>query len=158
MLRIFSAFFILLFFFLFIGCLQPKNKKEVSNTSEIIKTDEAFSAMSKKQGMKKAFIEYMDDDAVLLRPHHPPIVGADAIEFLSQSNDTAFTLTWKPSGGEISSAGDMGFTYGIYLLQLEDTSMSGTYVSIWKKQKDSKWKFVLDTGNEGINNNDTLSQ
>ena len=83
--------FITFFFFLFIGCLQPKNKKDLSNTDDIIKTDEAFSEMSKERGMKKAFIEYMDDDAVLLRPHHPPIVGADAIEFLSQSNDTAFT-------------------------------------------------------------------
>jgi ketosteroid isomerase-like protein len=33
---------------------------------------------------------------------------------------------------------------------LKDTVLRGTYVSVWKKQKDGKWKFMLDTGNEGI--------
>jgi ketosteroid isomerase-like protein len=31
-----------------------------------------------------------------------------------------------------------------------DTFFAGTYVSIWKKQPDGKWKFILDSGNEGI--------
>jgi len=154
--RIFPLFLIVIFCLLSIGCLNAKKKKEISAAAdEIIKTDEAFSAMSKEQGMKKAFIEYMDDEGILLRPGHPPIVGADAIDYLSQSNDTAFTLTWKPSAAEVSSSGDLGFTYGIYLLQLPDTSFAGTYVSIWKKQRDNKWKFILDTGNEGINNSPT---
>jgi hypothetical protein len=26
----------------------------------------------------------------------------------------------------------------------------GTYCTVWKKDKDKKWKFVLDTGNEGL--------
>ena len=124
---------------------------------EIIKADEAFSNMSRKQGMKKAFLEYIDDDGILLRPNHPPIIGADAIDFLSQANDTSYTLTWKPHAAEASSSGDLGFTYGVYSLMLPDTILSGTYVSIWKKQIDGRWKFVLDTGNEGIKN-DNASQ
>jgi ketosteroid isomerase-like protein len=32
----------------------------------------------------------------------------------------------------------------------KDTVIYGTYTSIWKKEKNGKWKFVLDTGNEGI--------
>ncbi len=138
------------------GCNEPKKKNISAGKSEVIKTDEAFSNMSRQNGMKKAFIEYIDNEGILLRPNHPPIIGADAIEFLSQANDTAYTLTWKPSGGEVSAAGDLGFTYGIYTLSLPDTTLYGTYVSIWKKQEDDKWKFVLDTGNEGIN--DSIGQ
>ncbi len=152
--KVFFTFLVAAFCLQCIGCFRSGKKKDISTvTDEIIKTDEAFSVMSKQKGMKKAFIEYMDDEGILLRPGHPPIVGADAIEYLSQSNDTAFTLTWKPSAAEVSSSADLGFTYGIYLLQLHDTSLSGTYVSIWKKQKDNTWKFILDTGNEGIKNN-----
>jgi len=49
----------------------------------------------------------------------------------------------------------MGYTYGIYALALNqnDSLSFGTYVSIWKKQKDGTWKFVLDSGNEGLNIN-----
>ncbi len=130
---------------------NPKQKNISSFKNEIIKTDEAFSNMSRQSGMKKAFIEYMDDEGILLRPNRPPVIGADAIEFLSQANDTAYKLTWKPSGVDVSEGGDLGFSYGIYTLSLPDTTLYGTYVSIWKKQEDGKWKFVLDTGNEGIN-------
>ena len=151
MIKLIATFFWPVIFCLSLaGCIEPKRENISSAKSEIIKTDEAFSSMSRQNGMKKAFIEYMDDEGILLRPNHPPIIGADAIEFLSLTNDTAYTLIWKPSGGEVSAAGDLGFTYGIYTLSLSDTTLYGTYVSIWKKQKDGKWKFVLDTGNEGI--------
>jgi ketosteroid isomerase-like protein len=132
------------------GCSERKKDNTELIKEQLLKTDEAFSNMSRKQGMKKAFLEFIDDDGILLRPGHPPIVGADAIDFLSQANDSAYTLTWKPHAAEASSSGDLGFTYGVYLLMLPDTTLSGTYVSIWKKQNDGKWKFVLDTGNEGI--------
>ena len=100
--------------------------------------------------MKKAFIEYIDNEGILLRPDHPPIVGADAIDFLSQVNDSSYTLTWNPGGGELAASADLGYTYGVYKLEMRDSVLRGTYVSIWKKQKDGRWKFVLDSGNPGI--------
>ena len=65
-------------------------------------------------------------------------------------NDSSYTLTWNPGGGEIATSDNLGYTYGIYKLATKDTIFRGTYVSIWKKQKDGKWKFVLDSGNPGI--------
>ena len=122
----------------------------VKSTAEIIQADEAFSDLSKTQGMKRAFIEYIDNEGILLRAGHPPIVGANAIDFLSQVNDSPYTLTWSPAGAGIAASDDLGYSYGIYRLGLKDTVLRGTYVSIWKKEKDGKWKFVLDSGNEGI--------
>jgi ketosteroid isomerase-like protein len=120
------------------------------SADEIINADKAFSDMSRQVGMKKAFLEYIDNNGVLLRPNHLPIVGADAIDYLSQSNDTDYTLSWKPAKAEIAQSGDLGFSYGVYEFTTKDTTLKGTYVSIWKKQKDGDWKFVLDCGNEGI--------
>jgi hypothetical protein len=81
-----------------------------------------------------------------------PIAGANAIDFLIQQNDTSYTLTWQPHNAVVSLAADFGYTYGIYSLQPKtiDTILYGTYVNIWKKQSDGSWKFVLDSGNEGI--------
>jgi ketosteroid isomerase-like protein len=142
--------FLFLIFLSASSCKTKIKKTKAVTPYEMIKADEDFSNLSKKEGMKKAFIEYIDNEGILLRPNHPPIAGADAIDFLSQVNDSAYILTWKPGGGEIASSGDMGFTYGIYNLEIKDTVLKGTYVSVWKKQPDGKWKFVLDCGNEGI--------
>ena len=151
MIKVIFNSFCYLFFFLFLtGCSGKKTINGSVAKQEMINTDIAFSDYSNKHGMKKAFIEYIDDDGVLLRPDHLPIVGADAIDFLTQQNDSSYTLTWEPSFAAISSSADLGYTYGIYKLEMKDTVSRGTYVSIWKKQPDGKWKFVLDTGNEGI--------
>jgi ketosteroid isomerase-like protein len=139
------------FFFLpLISCKQKDTLSKKRPTEEIIKADEAFSDLSKKEGMKRAFIEYIDNEGILLRPGHSPIIGANAIDFLSQVNDSSYTLTWSPAGAGIAASEDMGYSYGIYKLELKDTVLRGTYVSVWKKQKDGKWKFILDSGNEGI--------
>ena len=132
------------------GCPTSKINKEAAWRNEIIKTDKDFSAASKSEGIKNAFIEFMDDEGVLLRPNYPPLIGANAIEYLTETNDSSYTLTWQPSASEVSASGDLGYSFGIYNLQFQDSTLYGTYVSIWKKQKDGKWKFVLDTGNDGI--------
>jgi len=140
------------------GCQQPKkNTTNVVNEKiALMKTDQEFSEMSVAKGMKQAFIEYIDSNGVLLRPGHLPIVGASAIDFLIQQNDTGYTMNWQPQNAFVSQSADLGYTYGVYALQPTtiDTIIYGTYVSIWKKQNDGKWKFVLDTGTEGIDSTD----
>lgn len=140
------------------GCSQPhKDASDAVNEKiALMKTDQAFSQLSVEKGMKEAFIEYIDSNGVLLRAGHLPIVGANAIDFLIQQDDTGFVLNWQPQNAVVSKSADLGYTYGVYALQPNtvDTVIYGTYVSIWKKQGDGKWKFVLDTGNEGIDSTD----
>jgi ketosteroid isomerase-like protein len=114
--------------------------------------DRAFSKMSEEKGMKNAFLEYIDSNGVLLRSNHLPIVGADAIDYLIQQNDSTYILKWEPRNGTVAHSGELGYTYGIYALKPtdKDTIIYGTYVSIWKKDSKGNWKYVLDSGNEGI--------
>ena len=112
--------------------------------------DIVFSDLSAKKGMKTAFLQYLDSNAILLRPAHYPIIGKDAREFFQKIKDSFFSLTWKPENAELASSGELGYTYGIYTFHDKDTTFQGTYVSIWKKQRDGSWKYVLDTGNPGV--------
>lgn len=152
---------ILLFSVTLIACNDNTNKKKhvaAFDKLDMMNTDRAFSKMSEEKGMKAAFIEYLDSNGILLRPNHLPIAGAEAIDYLLQQNDTDYTLTWEPRNGMVARSGDLGYTYGVYALRptQKDTVLYGTYVSIWKKEKDGKWKFVLDAGNEGIGDNTEL--
>ena len=119
---------------------------------KMIEADKAFSAMSVEKGMKNAFLEYIDSNGVLLKPNRYPIIGADAIDYLIQMDDSSYTLEWQPKFGAVAASGDLGYTYGLYALKPKnkDTTIYGTYISIWKKQSDGSWKFVLDSGNEGL--------
>ncbi|MEO6638243.1 MAG: DUF4440 domain-containing protein [Ginsengibacter sp.] len=135
----------------FWSCKEPaKPEPKPTSVNEIINADMEFSDMSNQSGMKNAFIDYVDNEGILLRPHHLPVKGADAIDFLSQVNDTSYKVSWVPEGAQIAKSGDLGFTYGIYTLESGDTTLKGTYVNVWKKQADGKWKFVMNTSNEGI--------
>src|SRR4051794_14442381 len=125
---------------------QPKPAPE----EELVRVDKAFSEMSRQKGMKAAFLAYIDDRGVLLRKNSYPLIGQQAKDLVKKMNDSSFSLTWEPSFASVAQSGELGYTYGIYTSKLKDTAAQGTYVTIWKKQKDGSWKFVLDTGNEGL--------
>src|SRR6185312_159539 len=115
------VFAVLLFItLLFFSCDQKKEPKQQASIHEILNADISFSDMSRRIGMKKAFLQYIDNEGVLLRPGHLPLAGAEAIDFLSQLSDTAYTLSWQPMKAEISKSGDLGFTYGVYTLSIKD--------------------------------------
>ena len=119
----------------------------------LLETDRMFSQTSEEKGMQRAFLEFADDSAVLLRKNSMPLVGRHAMEELFKGYpDTGYILTWEPLAGDISRSGDLGYTYGIYTLTItkDESTGKGKYVSVWKKQSDGSWKWVLDAGNEGI--------
>lgn len=135
------------------ACFNKKPKEDLVDIKmSMMDADRAFSKMSELKGMKAAFMEYIDSNGVLLRPNSRPIIGGEAIFYISQGEDTSYTMTWDPKGGSVAQSGDLGYTYGIYSIKPKDSEMVqyGTYVSVWKKQPDGKWKFALDTGNEGV--------
>jgi len=126
-----------------------KDKERIAALNEIQQADIDFSNRSKEKGMKKAFLEYMQSEGVLLRPGNMPIIGAKAVDFISNMNDSSVMLTWEPLGANVAKSADMGYTYGVYNLQVGDSTYKGTYVTIWQKEN-GEWKFSLDTGNEGV--------
>ncbi|WP_422358942.1 YybH family protein [Reichenbachiella sp.] len=121
---------------------------------EILKeVDRAFSKLSFEKGMNHAFETYIADTGTVLRNNSFPIVGKDAVISGHFSRpDSAFRLTWEPMFADIAQSGDLGYTYGTYLVSSisGDSLGTGTYVSIWKQQQDQSWKFVFDAGNEGL--------
>lgn len=136
---------------------RPQTKPDthidlVAEKMALLKTDRDFSTMCIEKGMKTAFIEFIDSNGVLLRANHLPIAGAHAIDFLIAQNDTGYKMNWRPDYAFVSASADLGYTYGIYAIHPTtiDTVLYGNYVSIWKKQANGQWKFVLDSGNEGI--------
>jgi ketosteroid isomerase-like protein len=101
------------------------------------------------------YMSYYAEDAVELPNGANAIQGkvniAQGMKFLDDKNNH---LAWMPVGADVSSTGDLGYTYGTF--EFSSTGKDGKpqvehgkYTSIWKKQGDGSWKVVLDMGNAG---------
>ncbi len=147
------AFAVLLLFSCRNGSKQENTEDKYSALRvDLLDADRKFSAMSEQKGLRAAYVEFIDNNGVLLRPGMVPLQGGEAMDFITQSNDSSFTMTWEPKSSTIAASGDLGYTYGIYSLKPRDadTVLYGSYVTIWKLQPNGKWKFVLQSGNEGV--------
>lgn len=138
---------------LVLGSCRSQNSEKESDPGlaiqELQRADQEFADFSRKYGMRKAFLEFIDDEGVMMRDNSMPLRGAPAIQYISSMNDSSVQLTWEPLGGDIAASGDLGYTYGIYEMKDSAYVQKGTYVTVWKK-KEGKWKFVLDSGNQGL--------
>lgn len=151
--KVLKPFLLLLYPFLILPSCdlidQQSSAQNGHDPQELIDAEKRFSQMSSERGMREAFLHYIADNGVLLRPDKEPIHGADAIEYLSQVDDADFQITWIPQKAEISSDGSLGFTYGIYNIEVNETIIKGTYVNVWKRQR-GEWHFLVNSGNQGI--------
>jgi ketosteroid isomerase-like protein len=153
-----NGFNIMLFVFITIstGIISCQKKALSTQTGALLQTDREFSTMSEKEGMFKAFLAFIAEDGVILRDNSYPSIGESSLsKHFEGKSDTSFILTWEPVFEKISESGDLGYTYGIYSNKIKLTGIvtKGTYVSIWQKQKDGRWKFLLDTGTQGLPEN-----
>lgn len=133
------------------------SKKDLAEEKfNLLETDKAFSKRSAETGNFQAFLEYAQPDAVLLKANSVPIIGRNTIEnYFAMGSDSTYVLTWEPKYADVSASADLGYTYGIYQLRFisgpqKDEIAKGTYTTIWRKTPKGTWRFVLDTGNEGL--------
>lgn len=147
-------FLIMFLSMLCVDCTDNINLDQAKQ--QMMQTDIDFSNRSVEVGSHKAFIEFAAHDVVLLKPNSFPIVGINALEqsYVGKS-DSTYKLTWKPSYAKIAKSGELGYTYGIWNLEVlsgeyQGVISQGTYATIWEKNEKGEWRFVLDTGNDGL--------
>jgi uncharacterized protein (TIGR02246 family) len=68
--------------------------------------------------------------------------------------DPARTLKWIPQQVEVGRSGDLGYSVGSYERVGPDAAgkpavMVGTYVTVWRKHPDGRWRAVIDAGTPG---------
>ncbi len=137
---------------LFIACNRHSEQNIVETSkNEILSTERKFSEMSEKEGISKAFLFYAAEDVVLMRGNKL-LKGKKSLRSYFEENKKSkyeISLTWKPDFVEVSSSGDLGYTYGKYIFRSSDslgvvTSEEGIFHTVWKKQENGDWRFVWD--------------
>lgn len=133
-----------------IGCAVGETPPTVD---DLMEADRAFARATAERGVD-GWVEAFAADGMMFR-NARPVVGHDAIRQAMQPalDSERFTLTWEPVAGEISSAGDLGYTWGEWESRTTGeggavTVSSGTYVTIWRHRPGRGWKVALDIGND----------
>jgi ketosteroid isomerase-like protein len=113
--------------------------------SALVQHEREFAKMAAAKGMRTAFLSFIADDAILFRP--TPTNGK---KWWTARADAPGLLSWEPVYADVSRAGDLGYTLGPWEFRpkgAEDKPVAyGYYMSIWRKQADGTWKFVIDQG------------
>jgi ketosteroid isomerase-like protein len=116
---------------------------------EIVNTEKEFAEMAVKEGIPKAFLTYAAEDVVLMR-NNTVLKGKEAIKsYFENQTFKEVKLEWAPDFVDVSSSGDLGYTYGPYTFTYIDIngktiSDEGIFHTVWKRQADGKWLFVWD--------------
>ena len=120
-----------------------------SALQDMVTTEQSFSKMAEETNTRDAFLAFIADDGLLFRPG-----AVNGKQWMQDHpvppSDKNPLLAWQPAFAGISASGDMGFTTGPWEFKAdrsdEKPSGYGHFVTVWKKQADGTWKFVVDLG------------
>ncbi len=134
------------------GCSPTSDSVQDSRAADeeaIRQADLAWSAAQASDGLDGVMPFYLDD-AILLPPNSPMVIGKEAIREASAAIDSpGFSVSWKPMKVEVAQSGELGYAIGNFEGNIVDSAgnlvpVKGKYVEIWKKQADGSWKIAVD--------------
>jgi ketosteroid isomerase-like protein len=137
---------------LLFSCNAESEKDAVEKwKKEIVEVEHNFALMASEEGISIAFLAYAAEDAVLMR-NNKLVIGKENLSELfesqaSKANDEK--LIWKPDFVDVSTSGDLGYTYGQFTYSFTDSTgttieSKGVFHTVWKRQTDGSWRFVWD--------------
>lgn len=124
---------------------RAQDERPADAVRAIVAAEIHFAEHARDHGMRAAFLEYLADDGVIFDPG--PVKGKESWEKRAESDAL---LVWQPTFAAISRGADVGYSIGPWAWSKtkgqEKPDAYGQFVSIWKKQRDGRWKVALDYG------------
>jgi ketosteroid isomerase-like protein len=110
--------------------------------TEVVEAERAFARMAEEKGIRAAFLSFAAEDGVVFDQGPEPAKPAVSAWPAGDGG----SLRWWPLYAGIAGSGDLGFTTGPFISENGDRRGYGHYFTVWKRQGDGSWKWVLDHG------------
>jgi len=137
------------------GCKPSVNSDSEAKSLQAVEAqwEQDFAA----KDFDKALAHYTDD-AVMMVPGAPPVVGKPAIEaaFKPLRSDPDFKITFHSDRVVVSSSGDLAYTQGAYTTAMTDQKTGqvvhdhGSYITTFRRQTDGSWKASSDISDSEV--------
>lgn len=119
---------------------ETKKADVAAETASLLAADRELGQAT-AQGTSAAYAARLTDDALVLRNDAFPHVGKAAYSPVLDKEPKS--MTSEPTAGDVSSAGDMGYTYGNAEWKSGEQAVKANYMRIWEKQGGA-WKLRVD--------------
>ncbi|MFQ5817190.1 MAG: YybH family protein [Terriglobia bacterium] len=133
------------------GCAQPV---DVEAEAAAIRAVDHQMQTAANAGDIARWFGFFTDDAIMMPPNEPAVVGKEAIrEYVSALMASAnLAVSHDLSKVEVSRGGDLAYVsyaYEIVLTPPEGEAVTdrGKDITVFKKQLDGSWKVVIDIWN-----------
>lgn len=121
---------------------KPINAIEAA--SQVEQTERDFDAFTHVHGYAKGFFQYSTPDAVNFHPEAFAIHAKLAEDLKTDSSDKPSKLRWGPHWVGMAGSRDMAWDLGPWWV--EGTDKTGWFFTVWQRQADGTWLWVLDGG------------
>ncbi len=119
--------------------------------AELVKMEDAFCAMAQAKGLLAAFQHFAAPDVAFIDTDPRKYRGPDAVRQRMGEDKPGVKLAWSASFTDVSDDGTLGYNYGRYESRRpgpdgKEVVRTGWFLTIWKRQPDGTWKYVMDNG------------
>jgi ketosteroid isomerase-like protein len=114
-------------------------------TADLKKADADWAKAAQAKSVDQ-FMSFIGDDAYACGLDGKWVHGKAAIqdEWKQMLSDPNFKLSWTNEAAEVAKSGDIGYTRGTFTGSQGNSAFSGSYATVWKKDKDGKWRVAVD--------------
>ena len=132
---------------------QPRYRLENGTRFELVAEVKAADAAWAEAAASKSverMLEFYDEEAVFIAQDGRVISGREGLRaaWTAFFGAPGIKLSWQAQVVRGSQSHDLAFSYGSWRFEQgasgQKTKQSGTYVFVWKRQADGKWKVLVD--------------
>ena len=119
-------------------------------TSELKSADQNWSKASEAKNLDQ-FMSFVADGVYASGPDGKWTQGKAAMRdgWSKMFADPGFKLKWTVDTAGVSKDGRFGYTRGTFEGSMGGKAISGSYATVWEKDKDGKWRVVVDIASGG---------
>ncbi len=118
---------------------------------EVAALEDRFCALAQEKGVQAAFEHFAAPDVAFLDTDPRRYRGVEAVRRRMEGFPAGGRLTWSAAFTDVSDDGTLAYNYGRYEMAVpaeggQERRSGGWFLSIWKRQPDGSWRYVMDTG------------
>jgi ketosteroid isomerase-like protein len=122
--------------------------------TRLLQRDAEWATVASEGRDVERILSYWTDDALVLAPGLPAVVGKDALRgyVLGSMQIPGFRITWTSTDVTLSPDGNLAYLFSQNAVTMNTPdgvphTTAGRAVTIWRRESDGEWRCAVDIWN-----------